>query len=131
MTWDDAISSKQTNSTYSVRSNSRRRSQIKCTRGKLSKFVKIERLFLGYSLIKFNWTWGIFSQNLQFDPPLKLHKKGYEAFLDKFTSLYDKIFEKANYMINFQSQKLMSMSYKNYRKLFESIKQRAKSQYYS
>ena len=83
----------------------------------------------------------------------------YEAFLNKFTSLYDKIFEKFAVMVKSKTLKkplitkgilkssktkqrlydkfLKSktyeheISYKNYRKLFESIKQRAKSQYYS
>ena len=82
-----------------------------------------------------------------------------EAFLNKFTSLYDKIFEKFSVTIKSKTLKnpwttkgilkssktkqrlydkfLKSktddheISYKNYRKLFESIKQRAKSQYYS
>ena len=83
----------------------------------------------------------------------------YEAFLNKFTSLYDKIFEK--FPVTVKSKTLKNpwitkgilkssktkqrlydkflksktyeheISYKNYRKLFESIKQRAKSQYYS
>ena len=34
--------------------------------GKLSRFLKIWRLFLGHSLI-IKWTWRFFSQNLQFD----------------------------------------------------------------
>ena len=34
-------------------------------------FLKWELgLFLGHSLIIIKWTWGVFSQNLQFDPPL-------------------------------------------------------------
>ena len=83
----------------------------------------------------------------------------YEAFLDKSTSLYDKIFEK--FPVTVKSKTLKNpwatkgilkssktkqrlydkylksktyeheISYKNYRKLFESIKQRAKSLYYS
>ena len=83
----------------------------------------------------------------------------YKAFLNKFTSLYDKIFEK--FAVTVKSKTLKNpwitkgilkssktkqrlydkflksktyeheISYKNYRKLFESIKQRAKSQYYS
>ena len=83
----------------------------------------------------------------------------YEAFFNKFTSLYDKIFEK--FAVTVKSKTLKNpwitkgilkssktkqrlydkflksktyeheISYKNYRKLFESIKQRAKSQYYS
>ena len=84
----------------------------------------------------------------------------YEAFLNKFTlTLYDKIFEKFTVTVKSETLKnpwitkgilkssktkqrlydkfLKSktyeheISYKNYRKLFESIKQRAKSQYYS
>ena len=46
---------------------------IKCTRGKLSRFLKMGRGGgggLGRSLIMIKWTWGFFSQNLQFDPPL-------------------------------------------------------------
>ena len=77
----------------------------------------------------------------------------YEAFLNKFTSLYDKIFEK--FVVTVISKTLKNpwitkgilqssktkqsksktyeheISYKNYRKLFGSIKKRAKSQYYS
>ena len=83
----------------------------------------------------------------------------YEAFLDKITSLYDKIFEK--FPVTVKSKTLKNpwvtkgilkssktkqrlydkylkskiyeheISYKNYRKLSESIKQRAKSLYYS
>ena len=78
----------------------------------------------------------------------------YEAFLNKFTSLYDKIFEKFAVTVKSKpvkkpwitkgsktKQRLYykflksktyehEIRYKNYRKLFESIKQRAKSQYY-
>ena len=83
----------------------------------------------------------------------------YKAFLNKFTSLYDKIFEK--FAITVKSKALKNLwitkgilrssktkqrlydkflkaktyeheiSYKNYCKLFESIKQIGKSQYYS
>ena len=83
----------------------------------------------------------------------------YGAFLNKFTSLYDKTFEK--FAVTLKSKTLKNpwiikgilkssktkqrrydkfwksktyeheISYKNSRKLFESIKQRAKSQYYS
>ena len=83
----------------------------------------------------------------------------YKAFLNKFTSLYDKIFEKFTVIVKLKTLKnpwitkgiLKSLktkqrlydkflksktyeheiSYKNYRKLFKSIKERAKSQYYS
>ena len=83
----------------------------------------------------------------------------YEAFLNKFTSLYDNIFlqicgygkientkkpwitkgilksskTKQRLYDKFLKSKTYEheISYKNYRKLFESIKQRAKSQYYS
>ena len=79
----------------------------------------------------------------------------YEAFLDKFTSLYDKIFEKFAVMVKSKTLKkpwitkgilkssktkqrlydkfLKSKSYEHEisYKLFDSIKQRAESQYYS
>ena len=83
----------------------------------------------------------------------------YEAFLNKFTSLYDKMFEKFAVTVKSKTLKnpwitkgilkssktkqrlydkfLKSKTYeheivlKTYRKLFKSIKQRAKSQYYS
>ena len=80
----------------------------------------------------------------------------YEAFLNKFTSLYDKIFavtvkskpvkkpwitkgilksSKTKQRLYYKCLKSKTyeheIRYKNYRKLFESIKQRAKSQYYS
>ena len=77
----------------------------------------------------------------------------YEAFLNKSTSLYDKIFDKFEASVKSKTlknpwitkeilkssktkQRLSKtyeheISYKNYYKLFESIKQRAKSQYYS
>ena len=82
----------------------------------------------------------------------------YEAFLNKFTSLYDKFFDKFAVTVKSKTLKYPwitkvilkssktkqrlydkflksksyehEISYKNYRKLFESIKQRAKSQYY-
>ena len=89
----------------------------------------------------------------------KQTSSAYEVFLNKATSLYDKVFEK--YVVTVKSKTLKNLwitkgilkssktnqrlydkflksksyeheiSYKNYRKLFESIKQRAKSQYYS
>ena len=85
----------------------------------------------------------------------KQTNSAYEAFLNKFTSLYEKIFEK--FLVTVKSKTLKNpwilkssktkrrlydkllksktyeheISYKNYGKLFESIKQRAKSQYYS
>ena len=68
----------------------------------------------------------------------------YKAFLNKFTSLYDKIFLKVcgygkikNTKKSVDNKRICKIfknseiSYKNYRKLFESIKDRAKSQYYS
>ena len=89
----------------------------------------------------------------------KQTNSAYEAFLNKLTSLYDKIFGKLAFMAKSKTLKnpwitkgilksskakqglydkfLKSKTYeheisnKNCRKLFESIKQRAKSQYYS
>ena len=83
----------------------------------------------------------------------------YKAFLNKFTSLYDKDFEKFVVTVKLKTLKnpwitkgilkssktkqmlynkffnsktyVYEISYKNYSKLFESIKQTAKSQYYS
>ena len=79
----------------------------------------------------------------------------YEVFLNKFTSLYDKMFEKFAVTVKSKTLKnpwitkgiLKSLktkqrflrsktyehetNYKNYHKLFESIKQRAKLQHYS
>ena len=83
----------------------------------------------------------------------------YNAFPNKFTALYDKTFEKFVVTVKLKTPKNLwitkgilkssktkqrlydkflksktyehEISYRNYRKLFESIKQRAKSQYYS
>ena len=83
----------------------------------------------------------------------------YKAFLNKFTSLYDKDFEKFVVMVKLKTLKnpwitkgilkssktkqmlynkffnsktyVYEISYKNYSKLFESIKQTAKLQYFS
>ena len=97
-------------------------------------------------------TWDDVISSKQTDP-------AYEVFLNKFISLYDKMFEKFMVMVKSKTLKNLwitkgilkssktkqrlydkflksktyehEISYKNYRKLFESIKQRAKSQYYS
>ena len=52
--------------------------RIKCTRGKLSRFLEMVggALFLGHSLVIIKWNWEFFSQNLQFDlPPTIRHKR--------------------------------------------------------
>ena len=96
-------------------------------------------------------------QEMTWDDVISSKQTGsaYEVFLSKFTSLYDKVFEK--YVVTVKSKTLKNpwitkgilkssktkqrlydkflksktyeyeISYKNYRKLFESIKQRAKS----
>ena len=48
--------------------------RIKCTKVgegvvELSRFYKVGRVYLVHSLIIIKWTWGFFSQNLQFNPP--------------------------------------------------------------
>ena len=65
----------------------------------------------------------------------------YKGFLNKFTSLYDKVFEKFVVIGKTKTLKTRQkkrstfyeheISYKKYRKLFESIKHSAKSQCYS
>ena len=47
---------------------------IKCTKVgegvvELSRFYKVGRVCLVHSLIIIKWTWGFFSQKLQFNPP--------------------------------------------------------------
>ena len=96
-------------------------------------------------------------QEMTWDDVISSKQTGsaYEVFLSKFTSLYDKVFEK--YVVTVKSKTLKNpwitkgilkssktkqrlydkflksktyeheISYKNYRKLFESIKQRTKS----
>ena len=65
---------------YYFVSNCRGEGPIKCSRGKLSRFLKMRGggVFRSLKAIKWTWRFMFFSQNLQFDPPpLKLGTREY------------------------------------------------------
>ena len=57
---------------YSFVPNCRGSNKMYQEKGKLSRFLKLAGggVFLSHSLIIIKWSWGFFSQNLQFDTPL-------------------------------------------------------------
>ena len=63
---------------------------MKCTRGKLPRFLKMVELVLGHSLIITKWNWGVFFPKIANWPLLWLSTRGY-AYIDLavgFTKLH-------------------------------------------